>query len=274
MSEAALDRQQSIPALRTCWVCFGTDEDVQLDWLTPCKCKGTAKWVHIRCLQRWIDEKHKHNPASEVHCPQCNHLYKIVYPRMGMTALDLLEKYIHKLCPYVAAGILMGSLYWTSVTYGAVTVMQVLGHKEGVGVMEQADPIFLFIGLPAIPFGLIIGKLLRWEEAVLKVWRKVSSMLPFNSSKESSTSWITGNDAAEDRLPISYTRVLVGALVFPTISTLTGKLCFRSFKSNFQRSLMGGISYFLIKGILRIYYLQMSLKRRTQRQIENYEDEE
>lgn len=45
--------------------------------------------------------------------------------------------------------------------------------------MEQADPIFLFIGLPAIPLGLIIGKLLRWEEAVLRVWRRVSSKVPF-----------------------------------------------------------------------------------------------
>ena len=50
-------------------------------------------------------------------------------------------------------------------------------------MMEQADPIFLFIGLPAIPMCLIIGKLLRWEEAVLKLWRKVFSKLPFGSSQ-------------------------------------------------------------------------------------------
>ena len=64
-------------------MCFGTDEDIELEWLAPCKCRGTAKWVHTRCLQRWIDEKHKHNPDAEVHCPQCNHLYKIKYPQMG-----------------------------------------------------------------------------------------------------------------------------------------------------------------------------------------------
>jgi len=43
----------------------------------------------------------------------------------GVKSLDILEKYIHKVCPYVAASALMGSIYWTSVTYGAVTVMQV-----------------------------------------------------------------------------------------------------------------------------------------------------
>ena len=138
---------------RTCWVCFGTDEDVVLDWVRPCQCRGTARWVHVRCLQRWIDEKQRNDPIAEVHCPQCNEKYKIVYPKMGalfrraiswcadqcsanfvhwkyvtglpMRVLDLIEKYINKSCPIVAASILVGSVYWTAVTYGAVTVMQV-----------------------------------------------------------------------------------------------------------------------------------------------------
>lgn len=46
-----------------------------------------------------------------------------------MKALDILEKYIHKFCPYVAAGLLMGSVYWTSTTYGAVTLMQVCSMR-------------------------------------------------------------------------------------------------------------------------------------------------
>lgn len=50
----------------------------------------------------------------------------MVFIGIGIKALDIVEKYIHKLCPYVAAGLLMGSVYWTSVTYGAVTVMQVV----------------------------------------------------------------------------------------------------------------------------------------------------
>lgn len=78
-----------INSRRQCWVCFGTDEDVRLSWLHPCKCRGTAKWVHVRCLQRWIDEKHKINPSEEVYCPQCNHLYNVIYPSMGESKLQL-----------------------------------------------------------------------------------------------------------------------------------------------------------------------------------------
>jgi E3 ubiquitin-protein ligase MARCH5 len=39
--------------------------------------------------------------------------------------LDAVDNVMYKVCPFVAAGIVVGSVYWTAVTYGAVTVMQV-----------------------------------------------------------------------------------------------------------------------------------------------------
>lgn len=39
--------------------------------------------------------------------------------------MDVVDRVICKLCPFVAGGIFIGSVYWTAVTYGAVTVMQV-----------------------------------------------------------------------------------------------------------------------------------------------------
>ena len=67
---------------------------------------------------------------------------------------------------------------------------QVLGHKEGLNVMEQADPLFLLIGLPTIPVMLILGKMVRWEDYLLRLWRKHSPKLPllnyfFNSTTNS-----------------------------------------------------------------------------------------
>ena len=59
--------------------------------------------------------------------------------------------------------------------------LQVLGNKEGLNVMEQADPLFLLMGLPTIPVMLIMGKMVRWEDYVLRVWRKYSTKLPFVS---------------------------------------------------------------------------------------------
>lgn len=87
---------------RHCWVCFATEEDdANANWVQPCHCKGTSKWVHYNkiiyihtygttyiinvqvhqsCLQRWVDEKQKDNSFGRVHCPQCQTEYIIVFP--------------------------------------------------------------------------------------------------------------------------------------------------------------------------------------------------
>lgn len=61
-------------------------------------------------------------------------------------------------------------------------VSQVVGHKEGLDVMERADPLFLLIGLPTIPVMLILGKMIRWEDYVLRLWRKYSNKLQILNS--------------------------------------------------------------------------------------------
>lgn len=69
---------------RSCWVCFATDEDDRTaEWVRPCRCRGSTKWVHQSCLQRWVDEKQRGNSTARVACPQCNAEYLIVFPKLG-----------------------------------------------------------------------------------------------------------------------------------------------------------------------------------------------
>lgn len=71
-------------AERTCWVCFATDsDDPSLHWVKPCRCRGTTKWVHQHCLQRWVDEKQKGNSSAKVTCAVCGTDYVIIYPSPG-----------------------------------------------------------------------------------------------------------------------------------------------------------------------------------------------
>ena len=44
--------------------------------------------------------------------------------------MDVADRVIYKVCPFVAGGIFIGSVYWTAVTYGAVTVMQVSANSR------------------------------------------------------------------------------------------------------------------------------------------------
>lgn len=260
---------------RTCWVCFATDDDDgDVEWVRPCGCKGTTKWVHQNCLQRWIDEKQKGNSTLKVPCPQCNTEYIIVFPKLGplLKLMEICDRIINRVCPFVAGGIFLGSMYWTAVTYGAVTVMQVLGSKEGHNVMEGADPVVLLIGLPTIPVMLILGKMVRWQDYVLRLLRKHFTKLPL-------LNYLFQYDLATSRIPaehvpisdpISATRLLCGALILPTIATMAGKVMFGNVQSNFQRTLLGGIVFIAIKGVLKIYYKQKQYMNQANRVVLDY----
>lgn len=97
-----------------------------LVWLLN-KISWTNGQVHQVCLQRWVDEKQKGNSLKCVVCPQCQTEYIIVFPNMGpmVNFLEIIDTLIKRLSPFLAAGVVVGSLYWTAVTYGAITILQV-----------------------------------------------------------------------------------------------------------------------------------------------------
>ncbi|CAI9733030.1 E3 ubiquitin-protein ligase MARCH5-like [Octopus vulgaris] len=264
---------------RTCYICYNTDIQGQNGWLKPCRCSGSTKWVHNTCLQRWIDGQQLEDLSTKVRCPQCNTEFTIVYPSPGRLVyiMDMTDKVIYKMCPFLAGGIFIGSVYWMAVTYGAVTVMQVLGHKEGLNVMERADPLFLLFGLPAIPLTLICGKLVRWEDYVLRLWRKHSSRLPlinylFKDECYRDTSMVEGR--TDQTNPMSATRVMCGALILPTIATSVGKIAFSSVQSNFQRTLLGGVAFIIIKGFLKIYLRQQLYIQQLSRIVKDFNEDD
>lgn len=264
---------------RYCWVCFATEEeDRGALWVQPCNCKGTTKWVHQACLQRWVDEKQKGGNMQRVACPQCQTEYIIVFPNMGtlVLLLDTVDSFVYKGCPFLAAGIVVGAIYWCAVTYGAITVMQVIGQKEGLVIMEQADPLVLIIGLPAIPVALVLGKMIHWEDAVLNFIRQslphvplVKHLLPFRVDVgPSETS--TESDLPPLTNPVSATRILCGALLMPTIANIFGKFFYDNYRSNFHKTVLGGLTFILLKGCLKIYHKQQQYIRQCQRKILDY----
>nr|CAB3263648.1 E3 ubiquitin-protein ligase MARCH5 [Phallusia mammillata] len=260
---------------KNCWVCFGGEQDdVGAEWIRPCRCRGTTKWVHHTCLMRWVDEKQKGHAYTKVSCPQCNTEYVIIFPPFGRICgvMMTVDRLIYKASPIVATGVLLGSVYWTAVTYGAITVMQVLGHKEGLDMMERADPLFLLIGLPAIPVVLVLGKMIQWDEYLLKMWRRHSHKLPilnyiFPEVEPGTIRPVPQETPARE---IKFTRVFCGAMFFPTVATIVGKFMFRKVDGNLQRSILGGIAFVAIKGVLKIYLKQQVYTRLGRRRINNF----
>ena len=115
-------------------------------------------------------------------------------------------------------------------------------------MMERSDPLLLLIALPSIPAALIWAKLARWEDwAARNFGWLLHSVCP----------WVF-EQPAENHVfaeqPTSPSRILCGALIFPTIATLIGRFLLGRVKSNLNRTVLGGVLFIGIKGILRIYY--------------------
>lgn len=266
---------------RQCWVCFASEEDDPVAaWVHPCLCKGTTKWVHQVCIQRWVDEKQKGNNTTGVVCPQCGTDYIIQFPASGpfLRLLDALDKLVGRLCPVVAGGVCVGSLYWTCVTYGAVTVMQVAGHTDGLILMETADPLLLLVSLPLVPLGLVLAKMVRWQEPVLHFLRARLPQLPitkyilpaFATSPRSEGSFSAASLPPSSD-PVSVTRTFCGALFFPTIATFLGSTLFEDVRSPLKRAAMGGFCFVGAKGVLKIYHKQNQYIRQCKRLILDYQ---
>ncbi|XP_072228000.1 E3 ubiquitin-protein ligase MARCHF5 [Leuresthes tenuis] len=255
-----------------CWVCFATErDDCSAEWVSPCRCKGCTKWIHQSCLQRWLDEKQKTNSGGAVSCPQCGTEYHIIFPKMGPLVyfLQQMDRVLSRASPFAAVGVVVGTVYWSAVTYGAVTVMQVVGHKKGLYVMERADPLFLLMGLPTIPVLLVLGKMIRWEDYLVRLWQKYSYKRKLPPGIGGYLPRVpTDGTGAGDHLSVS--RTLCGALIFPSIANLVGRLLFRQVSSNLQRTVLGGIAFVLIKGVLKVYFKQQQYVIQANRLILNY----
>ena len=65
-------------------------------------------------------------------------------------------------------------------------------------------------------------------------------------------------------------RTLSGALLMPSIAALVGRLLFDSVESNLHRTLLGGLTFVAVKGVLKIYLKQQRYLRSCRSVIMNY----
>lgn len=117
--------------------------------------------------------------------------------------------------------------------------------------MEQADPLVLLVGLPTIPIMLILGKMVRWEDYLLKIWRRywnripgIGKLLGGSSDDREDLSERPPPDVATFSDPVSATRVLCGALLLPTMATMFGRVFFSHIPQNPQRTLLVSLLIF------------------------------
>lgn len=230
--------------------------------------------MHQACIQRWVDEKQKGNTNQKVECPQCGFAYLIQFPKPTfiVSILDSGDLLIQKMCPIITGGVCVGSIWWSIVTFGAVTMMQTVGQDKSDEFMKSADPLILLVSLPLIPVGLIIGQMIRWEETVLKYLRVTVPKTPLVRSLMPSFAFEQERQGIQSNIPpmtdpISLTRIFCGALLLPSVATFLGATLYKHVPSQFKRTILGGLTFVVVKGVLKIYHKQHSYIRQCQKQI-------
>jgi len=53
-----------------CWICRDGGQEL----VAPCKCSGSMKWVHRKCLARW--RRTARNPRNFTHCRHCDFRFR------------------------------------------------------------------------------------------------------------------------------------------------------------------------------------------------------
>jgi len=74
-----------------CRICYENNKN-DSDMISPCKCKGTMKWVHSRCLEKWL------KISKKKICGSCKYTYKMKkiseYPKFEFINSNKIKKYI------------------------------------------------------------------------------------------------------------------------------------------------------------------------------------
>lgn len=123
-------------------------------------------------------------------------------------------------------------------------LVHVMG-KDGQIFIEQSDPIFLLIALPSIPIMLFLGKLVRWEDYILKLWVRNKFRLPLfgyilgkpaEKTRDFTIQVLYSRDGMGD--PLTICRNFCSSLLLPIAATFVGDLLFSSRKTKIVRTLL------------------------------------
>ena len=80
--------------VKLCRICFES-ESHNNELITPCKCKGTSKYIHRSCLNKWIDLNYKNIDIKEG-CNVCNYKYRIKNEKDTRIITVLLTKFTRR----------------------------------------------------------------------------------------------------------------------------------------------------------------------------------
>jgi rubrerythrin len=138
-------------SMKRCRICYEEDESIS-ELLFPCRCNGSIKWVHEKCIKEWISISGKN------YCPQCKYTYLVKrtcnYPRLSFLSKERNIRFV--------------SLF---IMILLVLVIGLLKYFT-IGIKDNSKVRFLLDGLK----GLIIISIIIIPILYYKKWIDINSI--------------------------------------------------------------------------------------------------
>ena len=137
-----------------------------------------------------------------------------------------------------------------------------LGAEKTTELIENSSISLTLIGIPSIPVVLCAGKLINWENMVLRLWRRHYQKIPLlslltgrpaeqhiranmerNLLGVNNAVQIERNNGMINHIEInvsgtSICRAFCGALMLPTLAKMVGRCLYQSVESDLKKTLL------------------------------------
>lgn len=159
---------------KTCWICLRTDEaeenngnstdekDDVGEWLRPCHCKGSIKWVHSKCFYEYVMKQMK----PKLKCVFCQTRYNIIIRDfIFIHIFEFLNNFFTNVIFAFSFLFLMVSLYLVLFLYGISVMLMATGIKTTQSLFYKIENDTLMIdyigiarallGIPLVPLSIL-----------------------------------------------------------------------------------------------------------------------
>lgn len=260
--------------------------------LSACKCR--KKLAHETCFNKYVDIRQNGNVNINMACPQCNLKYDFFYPYFNgklMQIFDFIDQFLNMTSTILTASALFAAVYWCSLSYGLLTMLQIYGNEKGTSIVKNSSIFVTATMLPIIPITLVLCRFIPWENTIEKIfpycfqyksnfYQKKYQLESDEQIYERNTEINDYDDETQENLNlIKRVRLVVGGLALPSIAAILDKLIFgiihsTSISSNsisiILRTTTVGLIFVGIKGICKMVYSQKKSWEEENKTIQNY----
>jgi len=158
----------------------------------------------------------------------------------------------------------------------------ITGAETASDLIERSNRSLVLFGLPSIPLLLCAGKLITWENMILKFWRRHYHRIPLlsyligspseNNIRESMERNLLGrdnviqiqrNNGVINHIEInvsgtSICRAFCGALLLPTVAKFFGQYLFHRIESDLHKTILVSLYFLKFQFFSKLFVLNFS----------------